>query len=99
MPTQMPSAALFGSSGTLTGVLGQTLTLSGTGTLAGKNVNTQQSFPNLSGFSLGDGTGGGLASNYTLAGGMDWVNIYACALDGHQHRRYTQDLRWDRRRN
>lgn len=74
------SATLFGSSGTLTGVLGQTLTLSGTGTLASKNVNSQQSFPNLSGFSLGDGTGGGLASNYTLAGGTDWVNITRAPL-------------------
>ena len=76
----MPARALFGSSGTLTGVLGQTLTLSGTGTLTSKNVNPQQSFPNLSGFSLGDGTGGGLASNYTLAGGMDWVNITPAPL-------------------
>ena len=47
--------------------------LTGTGTLTSKNVNTQQTFASLSGFALGDGTG--LASNYTLAGGTDWVNI------------------------
>ena len=78
--TTNAAASLFGNSGTLTGVLGQTLTLSGTGTLTSKNVNTRQSFPNLSGFSLGDGTGGGLASNYTLAGGTDWVNITRAPL-------------------
>ena len=66
-------ASLFGSNGTLTGVNGETLTLTGTGTLASKSVSTHQSFPNLSGFSLGDGTGA--ASNYTLVGGTDWVNI------------------------
>ena len=67
------NAALFGSAGTLTGVNGESLALTGTGTLTSKNVNTQQTFASVLGFSLGNGTG--LASNYTLAGGTDWVNI------------------------
>src|SRR6202034_4829238 len=49
------AASLFGSSGVLTGTNGETLTLSGTGTLSSQNVNAEQSFlagTGLSGFTL-----------------------------------------------
>jgi trimeric autotransporter adhesin len=68
------AAGLFGTGGILTGVSGETLTLSGTGTLSSKNVNPAQGFSSLSGFGL-TGNGSTLASNYTLVGGTDWVNI------------------------
>jgi len=67
-------AGLFGSSGVLTGVAGETLTLGGTGTLSSKNVNPAQTFSSLAGFTLA-GNGSALASNYTLTGGTDSVNI------------------------
>ncbi|MGH8199616.1 MAG: YDG domain-containing protein [Steroidobacteraceae bacterium] len=74
------NAALFGSAGVLTGVHGETLTLSGTGTLSSKNVSAQQSFSlPLSGFTL-TGNGSALASNYTLSGGTDWVDITRAPL-------------------
>ncbi len=79
--TTSAAASLFGNNGTLTGVAGETLTLSGTGTLASKNVNTQQAFAanGLAGFTL-TGNGSALASNYTFAGGADWVNITPATL-------------------
>jgi filamentous hemagglutinin family protein len=73
------AAALFGSGGVLNGVNGETLTLGGTGTLSSKNVSPAQSFSSLSGFTL-SGNGAALASNYTLAGGTDWVQITAAPL-------------------
>jgi hypothetical protein len=71
------AATLFGSNGVLTGVNGETLTLSGSGTLASKNVNSQQPFTanGIAGFTL-TGNNGALASNYTLGNGIgDWVSI------------------------
>src|SRR6202035_1403518 len=68
------AAGLFGSSGVLSGVNGETLTLGGGGTLSSKNVNPAQTFSSLAGFTLA-GNAGALASNYTLAGGTDSVNI------------------------
>jgi hypothetical protein len=72
-------AGLFGSSGVLTGVNGETLTLSGTGTLSSKNVNAEQGFASLTGFTL-TGNGSALAGNYTLTGGTDWVDITPATL-------------------
>jgi len=66
------SAAIFGASGTVAGLGGQTLTLSGAGTLAGKNAG-QETLATLGTLSLGNGTG--LASNYTLTGGTDTVDV------------------------
>ncbi|WP_233885688.1 YDG domain-containing protein [Paraburkholderia flagellata] len=79
--TTNAAATLFGSNGSLTGVAGETLTLTGTGTLASKNVNAQQAFAanGLAGFTL-TGNGAALASNYTFAGGTDWVNITRATL-------------------
>ncbi len=71
------AAGTFGASGTVNGVAGQTLTLSGGGTLAGKNVGTQ-SLSSLGTLVLGDGTGS--ASNYTLVGGTDTVAVTPLAI-------------------
>ncbi|SDR33569.1 filamentous hemagglutinin family N-terminal domain-containing protein [Paraburkholderia fungorum] len=79
--TTSANAALFGSNGVLTGTGGETLTLSGAGTLASKNVNAAQPFATngLGGFTL-TGNSGALSSNYTFAGGTDWVNITPATL-------------------
>jgi filamentous hemagglutinin family protein len=55
---------------------GQTLTLSGVSTISSKNVGSYS--PILGTLSLGDGTG--LASNYTLSGGVDTVSITPASL-------------------
>ncbi|WP_322062284.1 YDG domain-containing protein [Paraburkholderia sp. J63] len=75
------AATLFGNGGQLTGVAGETLTLSGTGTLASKNVNPQQQFAanGLAGYTL-TGNGTASAGNYTLTGGTDWVTITPAPL-------------------
>ncbi|WP_408585138.1 YDG domain-containing protein [Paraburkholderia tropica] len=79
--TNTASASLFGNGGQLAGVAGQTLTLSGTGTLATRNAGSQQPFAagGLNGYTL-SGNGAALASNYTLAGGTDWVTIAPLAV-------------------
>jgi hypothetical protein len=78
-------ANLFGNNGTLNGVNGETLTLSGSGVLSSKNVGQQLPFATngLSGYTL-TGNGLALASNYTLVGGTDWVTItpYVLNLSG-----------------
>jgi hypothetical protein len=60
-------------------VNGQTLSLNGSGSVAAKNVGTYTagSF-NVSGLTLGDGTG--IASNYTLIGGTDTLSITPLAI-------------------
>jgi filamentous hemagglutinin family protein len=73
------AASLFGTNGVLTGVNGETLTLGGSGVLTSKNVNPSQTFASLSGFTL-SGNGGAAASNYTLVGGTDSVNITPAPL-------------------
>ncbi|HEX7815042.1 YDG domain-containing protein [Dyella sp.] len=75
------AASLFGDNGVLTGVNGETLTLSGTGTLGDKNVGSQKGFATggLGGFTL-TGNGSALAGNYTFAGGTDWVSITPATL-------------------
>ncbi|MES1189995.1 MAG: YDG domain-containing protein [Steroidobacter sp.] len=61
--------------GTLVG--SETLTLSGAGTVANKDVGTGKAV-SIGTLTLGNGTG--LASNYTLTGGTDTVNITAAPL-------------------
>jgi hypothetical protein len=68
------AASLFGAGGILTGVGSETLTLTGSGTLTSKNVSAARAFASLAGFTL-SGNGAALASNYTLTGGIDSVNI------------------------
>ena len=79
--TTNADASLFGNNGVLTGVDGQTLTLSGTGTLETKNAGTQQPFASggLNGFTL-TGNGTASASNYTFVGGDNWVTITPATL-------------------
>jgi hypothetical protein len=72
------AASLFGNNGVLTGVNGETVDLAGTGVLTSKNVGSQRAFAKLGSLVLGNGTG--LASNYTLAGGSDWVSITPATL-------------------
>ncbi|GLQ99726.1 YDG domain-containing protein [Dyella mobilis] len=79
--TTNADASLFGNNGVLTGVDGQTLTLSGTGTLSTKNVGERQPFAlnGLNGFTL-TGDNGASAANYTFVGGDNWVNITPVTL-------------------
>ncbi|RUL72691.1 YDG domain-containing protein [Dyella choica] len=71
-------ASLFGNNGVLAGVNGETVNLSGSGVLTSKNVGSQRGFANTGSLVLGNGTG--LAGNYTLAGGIDWVTITPATL-------------------
>ena len=52
----------------------QTLTLSGTGTIASKNVGSNKTV-SIGTLALGDGTNGGLAANYTLTGGTHQLTV------------------------
>ena len=70
------AAASIFNGGTVNGVAGQTLTLSGQGTLASKNVGSES--VSLGTLALGDGTGA--ASNYTLVGGTDTVSVSKYAI-------------------
>ncbi len=65
------------STGTLVGT--ETLSLSGTGTVANKNVGAGKTLT-LGSLALADGTNGGLAANYTLSGGTDTVSITTAPL-------------------
>ena len=72
--TNIVNASIF----TLSGLVGgETLNLSGSGTMVDKNVGTNKPV-NPSGLSLGDGTG--LASNYTLTGGTFTATITPLAI-------------------
>ncbi|MDO9187776.1 MAG: YDG domain-containing protein, partial [Bacteroidia bacterium] len=63
---------------TLSGLVGtETVSLTGTGTLADKNVGTAKAVT-LGTLALGDGTG--LASNYTFTGGTKSLDVTAKAL-------------------
>ncbi|WP_175463782.1 YDG domain-containing protein, partial [Methylomonas sp. LWB] len=70
------AAGIF-SAGSLVG--SETLNLSGTGTIASKNVGTGKAVT-LGTLALADGTNGGLASNYTLSGGTHTADISAASL-------------------
>jgi hypothetical protein len=67
------NAGIFGSAGTVSGVNGENLTLSGSAALTAKNVVTGGVLASTSGLNLLNGTG--LASNYQLAGGTDTVTV------------------------
>ena len=67
-------ANIFGSAGTLNGVNGEHLLLSGSGTLATKNVIANGVMPSSSGLTLGD-DGTGLASNYQLSSVGNTVTV------------------------
>jgi hypothetical protein len=72
------STGIFGSAGTVaTGVGAETLTLSGSSALVSKSAGTQ-GLSSLGSLTLGNGTG--LASNYTLSGGIDVVAVSPLAI-------------------
>ncbi|WP_430390102.1 YDG domain-containing protein [Dyella sp. 20L07] len=73
-------ASLFGANGVLTGLNGQTVSLSGTGHVGDKNVGTNKAFADLGSLALSDGGNGGLGGNYTLVGGIDTLTITPKAL-------------------
>ena len=77
--TTNADATLFTTGGTIAGVNGERLTLGGSGVLSTKNVGLQRSFQNFGTLALGDNNGA-LATNYTLAGGIDWVTITPATL-------------------
>ena len=61
---------------TISNLIGsETLILSGNGAIGNKNVGDSKALSNVSGLSLGDGSNGGLAANYTLSGGTHKINI------------------------
>ena len=72
------NASIFGAAGTVNGVAGENLVLSGSGALATKNVISNGAMSSISGLTLGDGTG--LASNYQLSGGSDVVTVIPLAI-------------------
>jgi filamentous hemagglutinin family protein len=72
------NASIFGTAGTVNGVAGENLILSGSGTLTSKNVITNGAMASISGLTLGNGTG--LASNYQLTGGSDLVTVTPLAI-------------------
>ncbi|CAB3809604.1 YDG domain-containing protein [Paraburkholderia fynbosensis] len=78
--TTSADASLFSSGGVVNGVNGETLSLTGSGVLSTRNVGKQQPFANFGTLALGNGSNGGLASNYTLVGGVDWVTITPAML-------------------
>jgi filamentous hemagglutinin family protein len=75
--TATADSSLFGS---LQGVNGETLGVTGSGTLVDKNVGEEKAFFDIGSLALANGGNGGLASNYTLVGGIDWVTITPKAL-------------------
>ena len=61
---------------TMTNLVGsETVILSGNGVIGNKNVADSIALTNVSGLSLGDGSNGGLASNYGI-----WRNTYRLML-------------------
>jgi len=78
--TTNAAATLFtDGNGTVTGVNGERVALSGTGNLVTKNVGAQRAFQDVGTLVLGDYNGAS-AQNYTLAGGIDWVTITPATL-------------------
>ncbi|WP_397589869.1 YDG domain-containing protein [Sphingorhabdus sp.] len=57
----------------------QTLTLTGSGTTSDRNIGTAKTV-DVSSLTLGNGTNGGRATNYTLVGGNQSVNVIPAAL-------------------
>ena len=49
--------------------------LSGSGVLGNANVGDLKTLTNVSGLSIGNGTNGGLAANYTLSGGTQTMSV------------------------
>ena len=72
------SSTIAASAMTLDNLVGtETLTLSGNGVASQSTPGNNISFSDISGFSLGNGSNGGLGANYTLTGGTHVVDITA----------------------
>ena len=65
----------------------QTLSLSGSGTISNKNVGANKTVSNGT-LALGDGSNGGLASNYTLTGGTHQLTVNQRPLNATLSRQY-----------
>ena len=65
----------------------QTLSLSGTGTISNKNVGANKTVSTGT-LALGDGSNGGLASNYTLTGGTHQLTVNQRPLNATLSRQY-----------
>ena len=65
----------------------QTLSLSGTGTIASKNVGSNKTV-SIGTLALGDGSNGGLAANYTLTGGTHQLTVNQRPLNATLARQY-----------
>ena len=65
----------------------QTLTLSGTGTIASKNVGSNKTV-SIGTLALGNGSNGGLAANYTLTGGTHQLTVNQRPLNATLARQY-----------
>ena len=71
----------------MTGLIGsETLTLSGSATMSSANVGTNS--VNAALFTLGNGSNGGLASNYTVSGGSHTMVITQRPLNATLARQY-----------
>ena len=65
----------------------QTLSLSGTGTLANKHVGSNKTV-SIGTLALADGSNGGLAANYTLTGGTHQLTVNQRPLNATLARQY-----------
>ena len=65
----------------------QTLALSGTGTITNKDVGSNKTV-SVGTLALGDGSNGGLASNYTLTGGTHQLTVNQRPLNATLSRQY-----------
>ena len=83
------AASAFGSGGTLAGVNGETLTLTGSGSVASADVSAGTQALSLGSLILTNGTG--LASNYQIAGDGQHRYDHAGGADGDGQQR-VQDL-------
>jgi hypothetical protein len=69
------AASNFGNSGVIAGVGSETLTLTGTGSVASPDIVAGRQTLNPGDLKLTDGAGGGLSRNYTLTGGNHFGTI------------------------
>ena len=53
----------------------ETVSISGNGVMGNSNVGDSKSLVNISGLSLGNGSNGGLAANYTFTGGIQTMSV------------------------
>ena len=65
----------------------ETLTLSGTGTIASKDVGSNKTV-SVGTLALGNGSNGGLAGNYTLSGGTHQLTVNQRPLNATLARQY-----------